>query len=129
SPFIAALRSAGPPMASGSRSVAGTAIIEGLPPRAGAVASAPVMSAAGAGGTGTGGDGATRALSSMFGAIELLDCFSAGVGDIRIGAGIGVVGTAGIAGFASISAGAGAGAWIAAAGAAGAIAAGARSLG
>ena len=62
------------------------------------------LAAAGAGGVACGGT-AIRALSSVFGAEELFDCFSTGVGEIIKGAGAGV---AGIAGLALLSAGAGA---------------------
>src|SRR5437016_6267147 len=95
-------------MPSGSRSVGGTAIMASLPPVAGIVVIAPVMSltAAGAGGVACGGT-AIRALSSVFGPEELFDCFSTGVGDIIKGA-AGIVGAAGVVGLVLLSAGAGA---------------------
>src|SRR6185503_6371332 len=92
-------------MASGSRSLGGTAIVAGRPPVVGSVGIALVMSlavigdAAGCGGT------RRRALSSVFGVEELFDCFSTGVGEISEGAA-----GAGIAGLALLSAGACAGA-------------------
>src|SRR5947208_2274251 len=90
-------------MPSGSRSVGGTAIMASLPPVAGIVGIAPVTSlAAGEDGAACGGT-AIRALSSVFGAEELFDCFSTGVGEIIKGAG-----TAGVAGLGLLSAGAGA---------------------
>src|SRR5438445_6788062 len=90
-------------MPSGSRSVGGTAIMASLPPVAGIVGIAPVTSlAAGEDGAACGGT-AIRALSSVFGAAELFDCFSTGVGDIIKGAG-----AAGVAGLVLLSAGAGA---------------------
>src|SRR2546422_4370886 len=75
-------------MPSGSRSVGGTAIMASLPPVAGSVVIAPVMSlaAAGAGGVACGGT-PFRALSSVVGAGEMFDCFSTGGGDIIKGAG------------------------------------------
>src|SRR6185369_5242335 len=97
--FSAAARNTGPPMPSGSRSVGGTAIMASLPPVAGIVVIAPVMSLGGAGGGAT----AIRALSSVFGAEELFDCFSTGVGEIIKGPG-----AAGIAGRTLFSAGTGA---------------------
>src|SRR3954469_165853 len=92
-------------MPSGSRSVGGTAIMASLPPVAGIVVIAPVTSlaAAGAGAGVAGGGTAIRALSSVFGAEELFDCFSTGVGEIIKGPGV-----AGIAGCLALSAGAGA---------------------
>src|SRR5437899_11565571 len=95
-------------MPSGSRSVGGTAIMASLPPVAGIVVIAPVTSLAAAGA----GGATIRALSSVFGAEELFDCFSTGVGDIIRGPG-----AAGIAGLVLLSAGAGA----CAAGAAGSL--------
>src|SRR5437879_10119765 len=89
-------------MPSGSRSVGGTAIMATLPPVAGIVVIAPVTSLAAAGAGAACGGTTIRALSSVFGAEELFDCFSTGVGEIIIGAG-----AAGIAGLA-LSAGAGA---------------------
>src|SRR3954465_9062212 len=92
-------------MPSRSRSVGGTAIMASLPPVAGIVVIAPVMSLiAGGGGAACGGT-AVRVLSSMFGAEKLFDCFSTGVGEIIKGAG---AGAAGIAGMVLLSAGAGA---------------------
>src|SRR5438445_13314812 len=87
-------------MPSGSRSVGGTAIMATLPPVAGIVVIAPVTSLAAAGAGAACGGTTIRALSSVFGAEELFDCFSTGVGEIIIGAG-----AAGIAGLA-LSAGA-----------------------
>src|SRR6187399_207221 len=85
-------------MLSGSRSVAGTAIMASLPPVGGSVVIAPVMSlTATGGGAGCGGT-AMRALSSVFGADKLFDCFSTGVGEIIMGAG-----AAGMAGLALLS--------------------------
>src|SRR5882757_3162327 len=90
-------------MPSGSRSVGGTAIMASLPPVLGIVVIAPVMSLV-AGGGGAACDGtAVRVLSSVFGAEELFDCFSTGVGEIIKGPGV-----AGIAGCLALSAGAGA---------------------
>src|SRR5262245_56715705 len=75
------------------------------------VTSLAVIGVASAGGT------EIRAASSVFGAEELFDCFSTGVGDIIEGGGAaGAVGIAGIAGLALLSAGAGAGACTEAAG-------------
>src|SRR4051794_5593080 len=97
-------------MASGSRSLGGTCIIANLPDEFPCtVGIAPVTSADGAGVAAADGAGAgcscagiaTRALSSVFGADMLLDCRSAGVGDISEGAD-----GAGIAGLALFSAGA-----------------------
>src|SRR5436190_11569745 len=94
-------------MPSGSRSVGGTAIMASLPPVAGIVGIAPVTSlAAGEDGAACGGT-AIRALSSVFGAEELFDCFSTGVGEIIKGA-AGIAGAAGMAGLELLSAGAGA---------------------
>src|SRR5689334_6069894 len=99
-------------MPSGSRSVGGTAIMASLPPAAGIVVIAPVTSLAAAGAGAACGGATIRALSSVFGAEELFDCFSTGVGDIIRGPG-----AAGIAGLVLLSAGAGA----CAAGAAGSL--------
>src|SRR6185312_12862278 len=99
-------------MPSGSRSVGGTAIMASLPPVAGIVVIAPVTSLAAAGA----GGATIRALSSVFGAEELFDCFSTGVGDIIRGPGPGA-GAAGIAGLVLLSGAAGA----CAAGAAGSL--------
>src|SRR5215213_7965246 len=97
-------------MLSGNRSAGGTATMASLPPVAGIVGIAPVTSLAAAGGA-AGGGTAIRALSSVFGAEELFDCLSTGVGEIIKGAG-----TTGIAGRGLLSAGAGAGACAGAAG-------------
>src|SRR5690349_5743960 len=102
-------------MPSGSRSLVGTATIANLVAVGGSVVIAPVMSlaAAGAGAgastgacAGGGGGTAIRAPSSMFGAEELFDCFSTGVGDIIRGV-AGIAGAAGITGL-MFSTGAGA---------------------
>jgi hypothetical protein len=92
-------------MPSGSRSVGGTAIMASLPPLVGIVVIAPVMSLMAACGGAACGGTAIRVLSSVFGAEELFDCFSTGVGEIIKGAG---AGAAGIAGMVLLSAGAGA---------------------
>src|SRR5215216_2568913 len=97
-------------MLSGNRSAGGTATMASLPPVAGIVGIAPVTSLAAAGGAACGGT-AIRALSSVFGADELFDCFSTGVGEIIKGA-AGIVGAAGIAGRVLLSAGVGAGACV-----------------
>src|SRR5438034_875166 len=86
-------------MPSGSRSVGGTAIMASLPPVVGIVVIAPVMSVAAAGDGAACGGIAIRALSSVFGAEELFDCFSTGVGEIIKG---------GVVGLVLLSAGAGA---------------------
>src|SRR4029453_13567416 len=62
------------------------------PAGGGIVVIAPVMSAAAAGGGAACGGIAIRALSSVFGAEELFDCFSTGVGEIIKGAGAGAAG-------------------------------------
>jgi hypothetical protein len=72
----------------------------------GSVGIAPVMSPAAAGDGSAGGATGTRALSSVFGAEELFDCFSTGVGEIIMGAG--AAGIAGMAGLALPSGGTGA---------------------
>jgi hypothetical protein len=72
-----------------------------LPPVGGIVVIAPVTSLAAAGGGAACGGTAIRALSSVFGAEELFDCFSTGVGEIIRGDG-----AAGIAGLALLSDGA-----------------------
>jgi hypothetical protein len=59
-----------------------------LPPVGGIVVIAPVMSVAAAGDGAACGGIAIRALSSVFGAEELFDCFSTGVGEIIKGAGV-----------------------------------------
>src|SRR3954469_14725218 len=99
---MAAARSTGPPMPSGSFSLGGTAIVESLPAATGAAGMAPVTSLAGAGEGAACGGVTMRALSSVFGAGALFDCLSSGVGEISEGpAG------ADVAGLAPLSDGAG----------------------
>src|SRR5439155_13480009 len=99
---MAAARSTGPPMPSGSRSVCGTCTVPSLP-LAGAAGMAPVMSVAVIGDAKVCGI-ATCALSSVFGADVLFDCRPIGVGEVIDGAA-----GAGISGLTAFSAGACAG--------------------
>ena len=88
---------------------AAPAIMASLPPAGGSVVIAPVMSLAADAGDGAAGGGgpAIRALSSVFGAEELFDCFSTGVGEIIKGA----AGIAGVAGLAAVLRGRGSLRW------------------